>query len=73
MKKIILEISFLVQGFFPVKNYEIHNFKLQTEKLNEELINPIFKENLFHVPFHLILINMEEICQLITKKPDKLN
>lgn len=54
MKKIILEISFLVQGFFPVKNYEIHNFKLQTEKLNEELINPIFKENLFHVPFHLI-------------------
>lgn len=53
-KKINLEISFLVQGLLPVENYEIHNFKLKIEKLNEELVAPMLEEHFFYSPIHLI-------------------
>lgn len=53
-KKISLEVSFLVQGLFPVKNYEIDNFKLQTNTIDQDLLEPIFKEKLIYVPIHLI-------------------
>lgn len=61
IKEISLEVTFLVQGLFPIdEEYEIDEFKLQIKKVDIEITDSILQNGLFYTPFTLLYSTYQE-------------